>query len=99
MVAPQQHGATERGTVGATVDPRDRVAKEVVGGREPREQLVEVRRTLRVDDHRRRLDWQQLQGRARDDSRQAEPTGGRLEEPSLLLWIDRRRLALGRQQV
>jgi hypothetical protein len=60
----------------------------VIGRCQPLEELVEVRRALGGDDHRRSLDRQQLQARTRDDARQPEPAGCRLEQLALLMRIE-----------
>ena len=80
MVAAGEDRAAGRGAAGQQVDPGDRVAVAVVGGRQPGHQVVEVRRPLGVDRHQRGLDRLEPDRRGEDHAGQAHAAGGGVEQ-------------------
>lgn len=80
VVAAGQHRAPRSRTAREQVDPGDRVAVPVVGGRQPGHQVVQVPCPFGVHRHQRRLDRLELDRRGQDHTGQAHAAGGRVEQ-------------------
>ena len=77
MVPPPERGPAELLAAGDQVDPRDRVAVQVIVGDHPFEQRVEVRHPLVDHQDVLRLDRDQIEGGPQDETGEAHPADRR----------------------